>query len=225
MPCCDGISNASKTVCNTVYAAGNIVKENILMPPYRVVHQIYVFVRDHFAKIVKFFLSWAVILSFTGLLYGFHATSLPLSIGLGCGAAVGVVLGICSKAIFHKTRCALDANPGKNTIYGQISWWLWEQDEGTKALLNCVAVTVIFAAIAIFPLETGVFLGVLVGNHVVVAIILYDEHAKKDIPVTIPGQIENLETRLKAIEKHFPNEPRGRHIRDDSYVQYYHAVH
>ena len=155
---------------------------------------VYDFINNNKAKIFKFLIAWAVIISFVGMLYGFSATAEPLAIGLGCGAAFGALLGITTSLITHKTSYnhGLEKNKDKNTLYAMMVYSLWEQDDGTKALLTTVAVTVVFAAIAVFPLEVGVFMGVLVGNHVIVQLIYYD----KNKPVA-----PNHEVRLADVDR------------------------
>jgi hypothetical protein len=139
---------------------------------------VYDYVTNNIGKILKFLVSWGVILSFVGMLYGFSATAEPLAIGLGCGAGFGALLGVASALMVPKW---LEKNKDKNTLYSMMTYSLWEQDEGTKALLTTVAVTVVFAAIAVFPLEVGVFMGVLVGNHIIVNLIYYDKN-KQPVP-------------------------------------------
>jgi hypothetical protein len=121
------------------------------------------FVKDNWRQLIGYILAWAVIVTCTGLLYGFQGVALPLTIGLGCGIAFGIIAGILSVKSY-------DTN-GKYTLWNLLNQGIQGLDEnGTRQIVSTVAVTVILAASVVFPYVMGGLFGLLIALQMTVKI-------------------------------------------------------
>lgn len=199
--CSDYDDAASSANRQTLSGLQSCVK-TIATPAIKTYH----YIKDNFGTLVKNIISWAVIITCVGLLYGFSATAEPLAIGIGCGMGFGALLGLISWKLLEKTSHDLANYPDSNTLWKNING-LMSQSVGTSGILATIVVTVIFAALAIFPFEVGIMMGVIMGSH---EIILWVLHRKSTSPETrensvirrpLEQQVAQLEARVKELEK------------------------
>lgn len=121
------------------------------------------FVKDNWKQLIGYILAWAVIITCTGLLYGFEGVALPLTIGLGCGIAFGIIAGILSVKSYD--------SEGKYTLWNLLNQGIQGLDEnGTRQIVSTVAVTVILAASVVFPYVMGAVFGLFIALQMTVKI-------------------------------------------------------
>lgn len=121
------------------------------------------FVKDNWRQLIGYILAWAVIITCTGLLYGFQGVALPLTIGLACGIAFGIIAGILSVKSYD--------TEGKYTLWNLLNHGIQGLDEnGTRQIVSTVAVTVILAASVVFPYVMGAVFGILIALQMTVKI-------------------------------------------------------
>lgn len=121
------------------------------------------FVKDNWRQLIGYILAWAVIITCTGLLYGFEGVALPLTIGLGCGVAFGIIAGILAVKSYD--------TEGKYTLWNLLNQGIQGLDEnGTRQIVSTVAVTVILAASVVFPYVMGALFGLFIALQMTVKI-------------------------------------------------------
>ncbi|MCH9625349.1 MAG: hypothetical protein S4CHLAM123_05200 [Chlamydiales bacterium] len=168
------------------------------------------FIHQNWKQLLAYLLAWTVIVVGTGLLYGFEAVALPLTIGLAFGFGLGIMSGI----LMVETLKVYDPENtlnGQNTLWNLLNRGLESLDpNGTRLIMLSVAVTVILATAVVFPYATGGLLGVFIGNQIAtkigqdrdLGIDLYDTHQKSEV---FANQIEafkkeHFEQALKIAE-------------------------
>lgn len=128
------------------------------------------FVQKNWPKLVAYTIAWGVVITCSGLLYGFQAVALPLTIGLACGFGAGTLGAILLKITDPQNK--------------RSEWTLWSglnkgfshiHDEGTRYLVQGVVFYVILAMCSIYPYAAGAILGVFVGNQLINKIV-YSVH-------------------------------------------------
>lgn len=119
------------------------------------------FIKKNWSQLITYAIAWSVIVSGVGLIYGFQATAIPLMIGLGCGVAFGMLLGILTVSVWDRSN----RWDGQNTIWNFLNEKLSSLDNGTRAIVISVCVTVVLAVTVVFPYVAGGVLGIIIGNH------------------------------------------------------------
>ncbi len=114
------------------------------------------FVKTHWRELVAYAFAWGIIITCTGLMYGFEAVALPLTIGITCGLFFGVLMGVIVVKVLDPS--------GTKTPWNFLNEMIEKLDaNGTKQIVLAVAVTVILAAAVVFPYVIGAVLGFMVG--------------------------------------------------------------
>ncbi len=150
------------------------------------------FAKDNWRQLIGYILAWAVIITCTGLLYGFQGVALPLTIGLGCGTAFGVIAGILSVKSYD--------TEGKYTLWNLLNQGIQGLDEnGTRQIVSTVAVTVILAASVVFPHVMGAVFGLLIALQVTVKIAT-DQDLGRD-PTKEKKSLETLQRDFVILQK------------------------
>lgn len=141
------------------------------------------FVKNNWKRLFLYTLAWAIIVSGMGMMYGFKVTAIPLTIGIGCGAAFGVLTGILTACVFDKKN----SRP-TNTLWGFLNRAFNSLDaNGTRAIVVSVCVTVVLAAAVVFPYALGAIFGIIIGNHLATKISF---NVKKSLHYEIHGYLE-----------------------------------
>lgn len=141
------------------------------------------FIKKNWVHLLAYAIAWGVIVTGVGLMYGFKATALPLTIGLGCGFALGTALGIGTVCLFNPKN---DHEP--NTAWGFLNKWFNSLDaNGTRAIFVSVGVTVILAATVVFPYALGGAMGCILGNVVATKIFF---NIKKTCGYQVEGNLD-----------------------------------
>ena len=121
------------------------------------------FIKRNWQQLLAYIFAWGFIVTCTGLMYGFEAVALPLTIGLGCGFGFGVITGILMVKVFDPDNKKF---PGKNTLWDLLNLGIGKLDpNGTRQIVLAVAVTVMLAAAIVFPYVIGAVFGVFIGNQ------------------------------------------------------------
>ncbi len=156
------------------------------------------FVKNNWRQLVGYLLTWGVIISCTGLLYGFKAVALPLTIGLGFGAAFGLIAGLLSVNSFDPE--------GKYTLWNILNQGIEGLDQnGTKQIVLAVAVTVLLAASVVFPYVMGAVFGLFIALQVAVKIgsgqnLGHDPEKEENQRDVLQRGIEEMKTKLAQLE-------------------------
>lgn len=137
------------------------------------------YVSENRYSLLAYAIGWGMLFACLGYLYGFRTTALPLLIGAGCGAAVGILLGI----IIYKAKGAdwvdnrkKSADPDVNpdmppSVWGVVSEGVYKLDaHGTRWLLLTVVFAVVLTFTKVFPLPMGALGGFLAANQLTVKI-------------------------------------------------------
>lgn len=150
--------------------------------------------------------AWGAIAVGFGLLHGFQATALPLTIGMAGGCALGIVVGIITvksvpftedniKRIDPKELEEKGIQPhiDKYSLWGLTTIWLDSLDaNGTKMIIQTVLVTVLMTFTPIFPVPAGVLIGGICGNFIAIQIV-YWQYLKDHKP--LPKEILNAKRK------------------------------
>lgn len=160
------------------------------------------FVRNNWKPLLAYLVAWGVIIVCTGLMYGFQAVALPITIGIACGIGVGTIAGILTVKVFDPV--------GKYTVWNGINYVIEKLDKnGTRQIMSAVAVTVLLAAAVVFPYVLGAFLGILIGNQMAVKACSEPQQnlgrdPKKDAEEIKAYQtrFEDCNKRLEELEEH-----------------------
>lgn len=145
------------------YKISSMVKSAAVSAAHKTIH----WVKNNWKQIIAYILAWSIVVTCSGLLYGFEAVALPLTIGLGCGLVAGALVGLLmTTAIDPKDKWR-----GKNTAWDLLNMGIDKLDQnGTRQIVLAISVTVLLAASVIFPYALGAVFGLLVGNQVVTKI-------------------------------------------------------
>jgi MFS superfamily sulfate permease-like transporter len=163
------------------------------------------FVKNNWKPLITYLIAWAVVLTSTGLMYGFQAVALPLTIGLGCGLVVGVIAGILIVHVF-------DPN-GKTTFWNLVNQVIQRLDpNGTRQIVLSVVITVLLAACVVYPYVMGTFLGIFVGNQLATKIAAQKnlgrdpkaetaekERLQQNIE-SMRGEIDQLKSKMEKVQ-------------------------
>lgn len=113
-------------------------------------------------QLIGYVVAMGIIVCGVGLLYGWKATAVPLSIGMGCGLGFGMLTGVATGLFIDKTN-----KYPRNTIWGWMNHGLTILDgNGTRAIVVTVCVAVICATMVVFPHFAGAAIAIPVGNIV-----------------------------------------------------------
>jgi hypothetical protein len=150
------------------------------------------FVKNNWKPLMAYIFAWMVIITCTGLMYGFKAVALPLTIGLGCGLIFGVITGILAVEVFDPE--------GKITLWNLLNQVIEKLDpNGTRQIVLSVAVTVLLAASIVFPYVMGAVFGIFAGNQMATKAgsgqNLGKEPSKNDL------EKEKLKTDISSMQK------------------------
>ena len=168
------------------------------------------FIKKYWPQLIAYIVAWGLIVTCTGLLYGFKAVALPLTIGIGCGLAFGVIVGILTTKSFDKK--------GKYSLWNILDGLINRvKDPGTRQIVSSVAVTVILAAAVVFPHALGAIFGILIANQLAVQACIFkpppplpqlegeeeeDEFTQTDLDQTQPGDLtQPIEIEFDAQEE------------------------
>ncbi len=125
-------------------------------------HKTHTFVSKNKVKILMFLVAVGVITGGMGLMYGFKAVALQVTIGIGGGLCFGVIVGILS---YHVLKT-------EKSVWGHIKIGIDYLDEwGVRPFVIAVAVTVLLATSLKFPYVMGGVFGTVVGNDIIFKII------------------------------------------------------
>ena len=136
-----------------------------------------------------------VIIGGIGLMYGFETVAFPFSQGLAGGLVIGVFTGAVVILIDPKGKLK------PNTIWDATNMFINKlPPNGLRPILLSVAVTVILAAIVVFPPGMGCVLGIIMGNHLLVVLCI-----QKDLGVRTynspEDQIADLQLQISSMHK------------------------
>jgi len=158
----DGFSIADSKICqlNGLIAFG---LESVFTPIGESLHtaakKTAAFIKNNWKPLLSYVLAWGLIVSCTGLMYGFKAVALPLTIGIGCGLAFGIITGILTVKVFDPD--------GKITLWNLLNQMIERLDpNGTRQIVLAIAVTVLLAASIVFPYVMGAVFGIMIGNQI-----------------------------------------------------------
>jgi hypothetical protein len=116
------------------------------------------FIKNNWRPLVAYIFAWGLIITCTGLMYGFEAVALPLTIGLACGLVFGIITGILTVKVFDPS--------GEVTIWNFLNQGIERLDpNGTRQIVLAVAITVLLAAAVVFPYVIGAVMGIILGNQ------------------------------------------------------------
>ncbi|HEY4832119.1 MAG TPA: hypothetical protein VIH61_06115, partial [Waddliaceae bacterium] len=152
------------------------------------------FVKNNWQPLVAYLFAWGVIITCTGLMYGFEGVALPLTIGLGCGLLFGIITGILTvKVPFDET--------GQTTLWNLLNEGIERLDaNATRPIVLAVAVTVALAAAVAFPYVMGAVFGIFIGNQ-----LATKAGAGRDLgrnPESVKNERDSLKQKLEtALEK------------------------
>lgn len=161
------------------------------------------FVRHKWDALLAYLFAWGLIVTCTGLMYGFEAVALPLTIGLSGGLAAGIISGILTVKLNSKFTLW----QGLNSILNPL-------DSNTRQVVFSVAVTVLLAAAVVFPYVIGAGFGILIGNQLAVQVGHFDpeNEAQPKIEIvemdksnteelaSLKTEVVQLKARLEALE-------------------------
>lgn len=123
-----------------------------------VFEKVAIFIKNNWQPLIAYLVAWGTIISCTGLMYGFQAVALPLSIGLGLGLAFGLIAGTLTVCIRPS---------GELSLWNFLNHGIERLDpNGTRQIVLAVAVTVLLAAAVVFPYVIGAIIGIVVGHQV-----------------------------------------------------------
>ncbi|MCB1084447.1 MAG: hypothetical protein KDK61_09070 [Simkania sp.] len=163
------------------------------------------FIQNNWRSLILFIVAGGVIIGGVGLMYGFEAVSLPLVIGFGCGLPIASLSGIIvTKWIDPEGKIE------NNTLWQLINAGLNKLPaNGARPIVISVAVTVILAASAVFPLVMGIGFGILIGNHVATKIGLQQNFSSegsqrkaqklRDRVDHLIKEMQDIQTQLNAL--------------------------
>lgn len=151
------------------------------------------FVKRNWRQIISYFFAWGTIIACTGLMYGFQAVSLPLTIGMGCGVAFGLITGILTVKVFPS---------GRVTPWNLLNNGIGQLDpNGTRQIVLSVAVTVVLAASVVFPYVLGALFGIFIGIQIATKIgvngdLGQDPDDDKSEKESLKRQMEEMQKKL-----------------------------
>jgi hypothetical protein len=123
--------------------------------------KISLFVKNNWKPLLAYLVAWSVIIASSGLLYGFKAVALPLTIGLGAGLGFGLIVGILTAKAFGS----------KETLWNRLNSVIERLDpNGTRQIVLAVGVSVLLAASVVFPYVLGGLFGMFIGNQLAVKV-------------------------------------------------------
>jgi hypothetical protein len=129
------------------------------------------FIKENWPTIILLAVAWGGIIAGMGAMYGFKATALPLTVGLGCGVGCGVLIGLLTVHVLDPQN----EHQGMNTLWDVVNVGFYKLEaNGTRGILQAVVITVVLWAAGIFPTPMGVVFGVFMGNLVIVRIGFID---------------------------------------------------
>jgi hypothetical protein len=142
----------------TAAYAGEVVLSHVLAISVSIAKKVAIFTKSNWRQLIAYILAWGVVVTCTGLMYGFQAVALPLTIGLACGLAFGVITAILILKAHDPT--------GNSTFWNWLNHGIENLDaNGTRQIVLAVAVTVLLAASVVFPYVLGAVIGIFIGNQ------------------------------------------------------------
>lgn len=119
------------------------------------------FVKNNWHTILAYVFAWGVITVTVGLMYGFEAVAIPLTIGLFCGIAFGIVAGILAVNSFDKT--------GEHSPWNYLNKGIQQLDMyGTRQIVLAAVVSALLAASTVYPYLMGAVFGILIGYQIAI---------------------------------------------------------
>ncbi|NGX54721.1 MAG: hypothetical protein KR126chlam2_00337 [Chlamydiae bacterium] len=122
--------------------------------------------------------------SWAGIEHGLKVVSVPWSIGIGSGLAVGFISGVIWATIYkpynNPTR---EKYPPHNTLYEYgFHWYDQVKSSATKGVLTTLGGYLVIAAGSVYPTALSLLAGIVGGNYIGVHLIyeMNVERAKKD---------------------------------------------
>jgi len=161
------------------------------------------FVKNNWRPLVAYLFAWGIIITCTGLMYGFEAVALPLTIGLACGLVFGIITGILTVKVFDPS--------GQLTIWNLLNQGIERLDpNGTRQIVLAVAVTVLLAAAVVFPYIIGAVLGHILGNQLATKTgsgrdLGTDPTKHKNEKEALKQQINDMEQKITNIGNRMEN--------------------
>lgn len=179
-------------VAHLEYRAGQAIAKT-LAPVSNTMAKVACYIRYNWVTILTYYLAWGVILGCTGLMYGFKAVSLPLSVGLTCGIGFGLISGTLTVLIVRAKTHQKIHKDQLPSLWTYLNHWINGLDEnGTRRIVLSVAVTVILAAAVVFPYVIGGLLGMIIGNHLA---------TKIGLNVNLKGEQEHVSTQEELLSE------------------------
>lgn len=145
------------------------------------------FVKENWETLLAYSFAWGVIITCTGMLYGFQAVAFPLTIGLGGGLGFGLVFGLLSGSFSDSF-----------TPWNYLNTAIEHLDQnGTRQIVLAVAVTVVLAASVVFPYALGGVFGLFIAWQVAFK-IANDQNLGSNKPYVDHETLQKEATELKA---------------------------
>ncbi len=153
---------------------------------------------ENWESLVFFVIALTVIISGTGLMYGFKAVALPLLYGMGGGLVIGGITGLITVFWIDPQG---EIKP--NTFWGLTNTYLNKLNpNGIRPIVIAIAVPVILAVTVVTPAPMGIGFGFIIGNHVVTAIGHQKELSlNEDKATNHPVTIEELQRKVDDLER------------------------
>jgi sterol desaturase/sphingolipid hydroxylase (fatty acid hydroxylase superfamily) len=154
------------------------------------------FVKKNWQQLIGYIVAWGVVVICTGLLYGFQAVALPLTIGLGGGIAFGCIAAILSLNSYDPKGCRTPWNLLNRGIQGL-------DQNGTRQIVLAVSVTVLLAAAVVYPYVMGALFGIFIAWQVTAKIGTEQDLGPNPKNAHLQQQLHTLREDLQQAQAKF----------------------
>ncbi len=150
------------------------------------------FIKENWKPLLGYLAAWGIIVACMGLMHGFEAVALPITIGLGCGIGAGIVSGI----LIYRAGDRV----GKWALWHWINVFIEKLDtNGTRQIITAVAVSVLLTASAVYPYVMGAIFGILIGNQMTMKVAT-GRNLGRD-PETIAKEKKEIVEELRKLKQ------------------------
>lgn len=203
---------AASVVKDGAYMVGSAFKNatlKILSPFIETAARTGRYIKTYWTTILALGIAWGIIIAGIGAMYGFNATALPFTMGMGIGFGVGIMTGILTVKILDPKNSHVNKEGwAHNTLWDLINAGLYQLDpNGTRMILLSVVVTVLLWAASFLPTPVGLLFGLLMGNKLATGIGYYGASP----PILPEHEYRTPEERLNIIEKELGISNRNAH--------------
>ena len=110
--------------------------------------------------------------SWAGIEHGLKVVSVPWSIGIGSGLAVGFISGVIWATIYKPYNPTKEKYPPHNTLYEYgFHWYDQVKSSATKGILTTLGGYLVIAAGSVYPTALSLLAGIVGGNYIGVHLI------------------------------------------------------